>query len=203
MERDSIVQKVCYLYHKYGIKSVTMSDIANQIGVSKKTLYNFFKDKEELVEQYVECDIKMLDDEFEAIFAKNYDALDELFAINKMIQHKIQSLGHAVLFDLKKYYPKQYRRFADYRRERVMANVRSNIRKGKSSGLYRSDVDEELMCKLHVVRLEGMLTSEAFTLENFTADEAFLNSMIYHIRGVATEQGIKALDEKCKVKWNF
>ncbi|MBN1990734.1 MAG: TetR/AcrR family transcriptional regulator [Bacteroidales bacterium] len=203
MDKQSIVHKVCDLYHKYGIKSVTMSDIANYLGMSKKTLYTFFKDKEDLVDHYVECDIEMFNNEFESIFAKNFDAIDELFAINRMVQGKIQGLAHAVLFDLKKYYPKQYRRFADYRRQRVMANVRANIKKGKAAGLYRAEIDEELMCKLHVVRLEGMLTSEVFTLDDFTSDEAFFNIMLYHVRGVATEQGIRALEEKRKEKWNI
>jgi TetR/AcrR family transcriptional regulator, cholesterol catabolism regulator len=197
-ELKQILAKVRELYMRYGIKSITMDDVAAHLGMSKKTLYKHVSDKDDLVGKIVDQEIEIQQSDTTCIFSKDLNAIEELLMVSKMVNHKLKQVNPATEFDLKKYYPNHFERLVKARRERMHQNVVANIIKGKREGFYREDLNEDIIGKMQVSRIESMLANEVFTIDEFTSPKFFQEIFIYHIRGIANQKGIDFLENKLK-----
>jgi AcrR family transcriptional regulator len=197
-EQKKILLKVGELYNKYGIKSITMDDVARELGISKKTLYQFVADKDDLVGKFIENEIEQRQEEICKCFGEGFNAIEELFEISLFINKLIKNQSPTTEYDLKKYYPHHFDRIVKARREKVYNYILLNLRKGKEEGLYRKELNEEVIAKLHLSRTENVHYTEIFTIEEFTSFKLFLELLIYHIRGISTEKGINVLEKKIK-----
>ncbi len=193
--KHEIFEKVIVLYKKYGIKSVTMEDVSRELGISKKTLYNFIKDKEDLINQVIDHEFKLKENCFDRIINKDLNAIEQLFEVNNYMKEQIKYFSPSLDYDLRKYYPHIYNDLHKKKRESMFQSVRDNINQGKKEGIYREDVNPELIAKLYVGRMENVHDDEYFPAEEFISPEAFKDLFIYHIRGIANEKGIKILEE--------
>ena len=197
-ELKNIMSKVRDLYKNYGIKSITMDDVARELGMSKKTLYQYVNDKEDLVDKFVESEISTRQEEICKCFKTGYNAIEELFEISVFMNRMMRERNPATEYDLKKYYPAQYQKIVKARREGTYSYLMLNLRKGKKEGLYRADMDEEVIAKLYLSRSENVHFGEIFTVSEFTSSQLFIELLKYHIRGIATEKGIIELENKIK-----
>lgn len=194
----NILQKVRCLYMKYGIKSVTMDDVSRELGISKKTLYQYVADKNELVQKVVELEIKDRESCFTNLTHPDLNAIEEVFEVNRMVLQMLKEFNPATEYDLRKYYPELFSLVHKVRREKIYSNVISNLKKGKAEGLYRSDFDEEIIAKLQLSRIESAFDEKVFTQDELMSPRIFKEIFIYHIRGIASDKGLKILDEKMK-----
>jgi AcrR family transcriptional regulator len=194
----NILLKVRELYMKYGIKSITMDDVARELGISKKTLYQFVTDKDDLVGKFIDNEIDLRQEEICKCFQIRFNAIEELFQISLFMNKMMRDQNPATEHDLKKYYPHHYQKTVKSRRERMYNYILMNIKKGKEEGLYRKEMDEEIIAKLYLSRTENIHFNELFTVEEFTSVKLFVELLTYHVRGMATDKGIIVLDEKLK-----
>jgi AcrR family transcriptional regulator len=183
---------------KYGIKSITMDDVATELGISKKTLYQYVTDKDDLVGKFIDNEINKRQDELFKCFQIGFNAIEELFEISVFMNKLMRDQNPATEYDLKKYYPHHYQRIVETRRERMYNYILLNLRKGKKEGLYRDDMDEVVIAKLYLSRSENIHSNELFTVEEFTSLKLFIELITYHVRGIATEKGIIILEKKVK-----
>jgi AcrR family transcriptional regulator len=194
-EFEDILMKVSRLYRKYGIKSVTMDDVAHELGMSKKTLYQFVSDKTELVQMVVE---HVRQCNFSAMKKKNgteHNAIEELIEVSQHVNSLMKDHSPSYEYDLKKYYPDIYRNLMSARRKLMYESMISNIRKGKKEGIYRKELDEKIIAKLHLLRIENLQTTEIFNEEEMHSQKFFREVFVYHIHGLATDKGLKVLRE--------
>ena len=200
MEKEAlnIIEKVSKLYFKYGIKSITMDDVAKELGISKKTLYNYFTDKTELVSSVVDNILNYHTDKSDCIFCKNLNAIEEVFEVNNFLTHMLKDYNHSMVYDLKKYYPDIFKRLHEKRREKMYTSVLGNLKKGKQEGFFRKEMNEEIIAKLHVSRIEGIFDSNVFTVDEFTSPEFVFEIFNYHIRGIVNEKGLEMVNNKIK-----
>jgi TetR/AcrR family transcriptional regulator, cholesterol catabolism regulator len=197
-ELINILEKVGAMYHKYGIKSVTMDDVARELGISKKTLYAFVCDKDELVDKVIQYQTEKHGEIYQEIFNRSLNAVEELLEVNKSTNLIMKDHSHVIDYDLKKYYPDIYKKIHENQREGMYNGVLENMRKGKREGLFRQDLNEEVIAKLYVSRIMCMTDNPVFTTDEFTSPRFFTEIIIYHIRGIANEKGIQVLEEKLK-----
>jgi AcrR family transcriptional regulator len=188
--------KVRDWYMKYGIKSITMDDIANELGISKKTLYQHVTDKDDLVGKFIDYEIEIRQEEICRCFKTGFNAIEELFEISIFMNKIIRRQNPATEHDLKKYYPHHYEKIVKARREGVYNYILINLKRGKEEGLYREEIDNEIIAKLYLSRSESIHTNDLFTVEEFTSFRLFVELLTYHIRGIATEKGINVLEKK-------
>jgi AcrR family transcriptional regulator len=193
-----ILFRVRELYMKYGIKSITMDDVATELGISKKTLYQFVADKDDLVGKYIDFEIELRQEEICKCFKIGFNAIEELFEISGFMNKMMRDQNPATEHDLRKYYPHHYQKTIKTRRERMYSYVLMNLKKGKEEGLYRIEMDEEIIAKLYLSRSENIHFNELFTIEEFTSSKLFTELLTYHVRGIATEKGITVLEKKIK-----
>jgi DNA-binding XRE family transcriptional regulator len=192
----NILLKVRELYMKYGIKSVTMDDVASEIGISKKTLYQFVTDKDELVGKIIDHEIILRQQEICNCFKVGYNAVEELFEISLFMNKQMREQNPATEHDLRKYYPHHYEKIVKIRKEGIYNYILLNLKKGKAEELYRAEMDEEVIAKLYLSRSEILHTNDLFTVEELTSVKIFRELLIYHVRGIATEKGIEVLEKK-------
>lgn len=198
-ELKNILLKVRELYMKYGIKSITMDDVARELGISKKTLYQYVIDKDDLVGKFIDNEIALRMEGICKCFRIGLNAIEELFEISIFMNRLMRDQNPATEYDLKKYYPQHFQKTLKARREGIYNYILLNLKKGINEGLYRKEMNREIIAKLYLSRTEdNSHLNDMFTTEEFTSMKLFVEILTYHIRGIATEKGIIVLEKKLK-----
>jgi AcrR family transcriptional regulator len=189
-----IVKKVCELYRQYGIRSVTMYDVVRELGISKKTLYQHFKDKTDLVLAVMEYDFEAKSKEYQKCFNDQVNAVEELISYSLMQLKIIMDHKPTLIYDLKKYYPSVFNHFNKLKREHMYNGLVKNLKRGKEEGLYRADLNTEMIARLNLMRVEGMLNTKIFKQEEILSSEFFKEMIKYHAYGIVSDKGRKILE---------
>ena len=178
---------------QYGVRSVTMDEIAVQLGVSKKTLYQYYADKDELVDAVI-IDVLSINQENcikDRGMAKN--AIHEVFLAIDMMQEMFQDMNPSVLFELEKYYPSAFEKFTQHKYSFLYKVLKENIERGITEELYRSDIDKEILIK---ARLEGMMmpfNQMVFPKNKFDLIKVEKELTTHFLYGLATIKGYKLI----------
>lgn len=191
------IREIREIFLKYGIKSVSMDDIARELGVSKKTLYQYFEDKTDLVKKIL--DAEMQDNLcYESISAKGCNAIDLLLMVSKHLSEKLARISPTVTYDLQKYYPEVWKQNSELRRQHILDQIAANFQQGIEEGLYRKDLNVKIITYFYFIRLENILSIDTAVewLKNIDFKEIFTTMFIYHIRGIANQKGIDYLEKK-------
>ena len=194
-KEKQIIEKAYEMFRNYGIKSVTMDDLSNNLGMSKKTVYQYVSDKSELVQKVMEYEYMLKAQSFESISKNKENAVEELIAVNNFINELHKSYKPSMMYDLKKYYPEIHNKFKDERRQRMYNSMVSNLKQGKAENLYRQDMDEDIIAKLHMFRYENLIGNDLFSFDEITS-ENFVNEVFkYHLHGILNENGLKLYND--------
>ena len=194
-KRNEIIEQVKNLYLEFGIKSVTMDDVSHKLGISKKTLYECFTDKKQLVWSVLENMSTSPNSPYSGGMPKNLNALEELLFYYNLQVKMIQDHKPGFIYDLKKYYPRFFEHFNKIKRTRFIDHVRNNLVKGKNEGLFRSDLDEEIITRLTLMRMECIMTTDIFDNSSFSKAKLFNEIFRFHLYGIVSETGRKFLEE--------
>jgi AcrR family transcriptional regulator len=194
-ELENILERVGELYYKYGIKSVTMDDVARELGISKKTLYKHVENKNDLVSKVLDYLLEQKNCAFKELLSKNLNAIEELLEVGVYIVKTIMDYNPSTQYDLKKYYPEQYTKFHAVRKDRMHQSILRNIEKGKDQGLYRIELDNEIIAKIQTSRFIHMSSDEFFDRNEMLKPQYVMELFIYHIRGIANKKGLEVLEK--------
>jgi TetR/AcrR family transcriptional regulator, cholesterol catabolism regulator len=198
-EKESVIlEHVRKIFMRYGIRSVTMDDISRELKISKKTLYKFVTDKQDLVVKVMNSECLSDQCMFTEIVGQSKNAIDELLNVTAHIGQKIQQFHPSIHYDLEKYYPEAWELFNKHKGTFVYECVVNNLRRGMKEGLYRDTLQPEIISKIYVTRIDMIFDPEIFPQPDFQFGEVYKEMMRYHIRGIASEKGIKYLLDKLK-----
>ena len=194
LNMKDIISKVSELYLKYGIKSVTMDDVARELGISKKTLYLYFKDKDELVKKVIELHLSGMHDDMKNLVPEKVNAIEELLFVSKFITQYFKKINPSVTYDLQKYYPEVWKDITINRREHIYKQIKDNMIRGIKEELYRSDLHIDIIAHFYLFRMEMSQTFDLIVNHKYSFEEIFNTSFQYHIRGIASKRGIEFLE---------
>ncbi len=135
---------------QFGIRSVSMDDIANSLGMSKKTLYQYFADKDELVEEVVDGHINVVEGDCMNCRKDAKDAIHEIFLTMEHIMQEFKNMNPMLLYDLEKFHFKAYQRFKNYKDKFLLQVIRNNIEWGMKEELYRPDLSVDVLSKYRI-----------------------------------------------------
>ncbi|MFA6924293.1 MAG: TetR/AcrR family transcriptional regulator [Bacteroidales bacterium] len=195
-KRNNILEEVSHLYIKYGIKSVTMDDVSRELGISKKTLYNFFSDKNDLVKNVISYQINKQTNKSFEIIKQKHNSIDVLLEASKHIIKFMETFNPSIRHDLQKYYPDVLKILKEHRRKHIFENIRANIIQGIKEGLYRKNLNPDIISSIYVSRLEILFNYEYFPSDKFEFSTIFDEMFKYHIRGIASKKGIEYYESK-------
>ena len=197
-QRERVVQHVAQVIVSLGIKSVRMDDVANELGMSKRTLYELFGDKEELLYEGIVCYMEQRYAELSAKARKMNNILE-------MLLESVRSLcnnGHSgdvdcrLTTNLKKFYPNVHERVQRYHADRGLSGLQHALDKGREEGYLDEHVDIELMARLFLTTAGALMSNRDIVLpENVTREEAFGAMVVNFLRGLASQKGLQLIDE--------
>ena len=190
-KKKHIIRNVGLMYLKFGIRAVTMDDVANEFGISKKTLYQYFSDKEDLVTCVIDYHIENPEIDFKEFGHLN--AIEMMFEVRAHVARILKYYNNSVEYDLKKLYPNLYQKVYEEKLKHIFENTVTNIEKGKEQGLYRKDIEPGLIAKLQVGRIFYTLNPDynIFGEEEVNSLALFDKIMNYHMHGICTPKGIE------------
>jgi TetR/AcrR family transcriptional regulator, cholesterol catabolism regulator len=192
-----ILEEATKVFWKYGLRSVTMDDVARHLGISKKTLYLYVQDKSDLVTKVLNCTSERFHREIHSIQAQGLNAIDEMLAVAQYISTQTAAFHPSMYYDLAKYYPEACRILEKGKQVEVVREITENMEKGIREGLYREDINVPLLAKLYVVRFDQAMSMEIGALtDKYSLAEINWELFRYHIRGIASKKGLDHLEKK-------
>ncbi|KAA5546643.1 TetR/AcrR family transcriptional regulator [Adhaeribacter rhizoryzae] len=193
--KERILKQAFELFKKYGIKTISMDDIALNLGMSKKTIYRWFENKDQLVEEALTTYLNEIKIE---CTPSNSNAIEEFcLELNNIIK-KLLQFHTSFFYDLKKYHNQAYLIWQSYKQQHIIQHLKANLAQGISAGLYRPDVDADITARLYTGQLETIFDSELFPAGKFNLQETYRQTLKNFIMGVASAEGHKILDYLCQ-----
>jgi TetR/AcrR family transcriptional regulator, cholesterol catabolism regulator len=194
-KEEEIYSKVICLYRKYGVKSVTMDDVSRELGISKKTLYEYVRDKKDLVKKVMDYEFEYNKTVFNQLQTEAGNAIDHLMKVSQFMMEQIKDFSSSLDYDLKKYYPDIFENISENKNEFMHMAIIQNLKQGKEEGIYREAMNENIIAKLYITRMQNIHGQSFFTADEFVSPNVFLECFEYHIRGIANKKGIEIFEE--------
>lgn len=183
------------LFCRYGIKGVTMDDIARQLGMSKKTLYKEFEDKNAMIVSLVDSSIVAHHEKTLEFERNSKNAIDEILQLMRYMGSIFSSVNPNVFYDMQRYHAEAWQRFRTFKEEQVLHYIIRNLEKGREQGLYRADINIRILAVLRMEQLELALNPTVFPADRFNISEVNVQLLDHFLHGICTLKGHKLINK--------
>ena len=187
--KEKIRNTASQLFLERGFKSITMDDIANEIDMSKKTIYSEYENKTSLIEDCVMAKFCVLNEGIDLIIAMEKNAIEELYEIKRFVMSHLNNEKSSSQFQLMKYYPKIHKSLKLMQFEKMHKCVLSNVERGLAQGLFRDNVNPEFVARIYFSGMNTIKDQNIFPLDLFPISELMDSFLEYHLRGIVTPKG--------------
>lgn len=194
--REKIKITATELFLNLGFKSVTMDDIANEMGISKKTIYTHFNNKTALVNEVTSSLFCVISEGIDLICAAEKNSIEELYEIKRFVMEHLKNEKTSPLYQLQKYYPKIHATLKKKQFDVMQDCVIDNLTRGVNTGMYRDNISVEFVSRIYFTGVTGIKDNEFFPTKLFSMDELMDQFLEYHLRGICTPKGLETL-HKC------
>jgi len=193
--RERILKAAQELFFSYGIRSITMDDISRHLSVSKKTLYRFFEDKDQIVHTLTLLDLKENECMMKDITSKAKDAIDEILQSMECITEQLSKFHPSVIYDLQRFHPKSWSEFKKFTEEQSLTAVMLNLKRGIRQGLYRSDIHIPVLARLRIEEISLAMNPQAYPPQQFDLKKVEVELLKHFLYGILTIKGLKLLEQ--------
>jgi len=193
--REKILSNAAELFLNYGFKSITMDDISNHIGISKKTIYQHFENKTSLVEAVTLFMFENISCGIEEICSLKKNPIEEIYDVKQFAMEHLKDEKSSPHYQLQKYYPKIFNTLKKKQFEVMQGCVIENLTRGVQQGIYRSNINIEFIARIYFNSMMSLKDKDLFPLINFSMRELMEFYLEYHLRGICTEKGLITLNK--------
>jgi AcrR family transcriptional regulator len=195
-QQEKWLRRIAELFMRLGIKSLTMDDVARELGISKKTLYQFVESKDDLVNKVIESHLNVECARSEEVAGAAKDALDEMLTVIKENIGDMQRMKANIVFELQKYHRDAWELLQEYQRGFLYKVVRDNLERGVREGYYRDDFDADIAAKLHLVQSFAIFDETWFPKPPYSSETLFKEAVMLYLQSILSEKGRQALKAK-------
>jgi len=195
-EQINIIDKISTLFTKYGIRSVTMDDVASELGISKKTLYQHVSDKADLIGKAIQHEFDKISERFAEIFSQEVNAIEQLLNLHRLAISLHKEYSPVIERDLKKYYPEIFYKILEHRQSQMIKYITRNMEKGIVEGLYRGDMNTDIISRLYMLKVESNFNNAMYDCTEYSHNEIIREIIIYHLRGICSRKGLDFLEQQ-------
>jgi AcrR family transcriptional regulator len=188
--KERIQQKAEELFRRYGIRSVTMDEIAGQLGISKKTIYQFYSDKEALVKDIFKGITDQNKERCMKIKSSAENAIHEQYLSSDAAQEIFSNMNSSVLFDLNRFHPNVFAEFEKFKKQFLYNIIKENIVRGIKEGLFRKDLDVNIITWLQLEMISGVFHNEEVMSGKTNAAHFEKEMKDFFLHGLCTEKGL-------------
>lgn len=186
------------LFLKRGFKNVHMDDLAEEVGVSKKTLYVIVPSKAILIDAVIDNHICSEKKAMQAITSQHSSALDQMRAISEYVILMFQQVPAQALWELKTYYRKTWLKIQSLHGKQIYDIIYANLLLGQEQGLYKKDLNPDIISKLYLVKAMSLIDEEVFPHRQYSRRELIQNHLSYHLAGILSEDGVQQFKQISK-----
>jgi len=194
----NIVEKANSLFRTFGIRGVTVDDICRECGISKKTIYNYYSDKQSLANEAIKYHYNNLYKEIKSIINLTGNSIETFFKISSHFRETLNDTTPLFVHDLKKFHPDLYKNHQDYKEKLFEKSIQKVLKKGKEEGLVRDDINDKIVSKLRIEMIEIGFNQDVFPLIKYDYRDIQLISFDLFLRGVVTSDGLKVYEKFLK-----
>lgn len=191
--RDNILEKAIEMFLTLGFKSVTMDDIAAALGISKKTIYQHFANKTELVQAVTLQLFEKIAAGIDTICSSGKNPVEEIFMVRKFLIQNLRNEDASPWYQLQKFFPELHEQLRRRQFEKMHSGMIQNLERGVKQGFYRADIDIEFISRIYFTGLSGIKDMDIFPGAQFRPEELTLKFLEYHFRGISTPAGLLVL----------
>lgn len=192
--REKILHKATELFLNLGFKSVTMDDLANEMGISKKTIYSHYENKTKLVEESTMDLFWFISNGIDEIVALQKNPIEELYEIKRFVMLHLKDEKSSPQYQLQKYYPKVHDTLKKKQFEVMQDCVVDNIQRGIEMGIYRNNLNIEFVSRIYFSGAISIKDNGLFPMTIFSNKQLEDDYLEYHLRGIVTPKGRKILN---------
>lgn len=193
--QERIVNKAHELFMRFGIRSVSMDEVANHLGMSKKTIYQFYTDKDSLVEDVIDIEINESQTECKKHREQSENAIQEVFMAVDMVLEMLTKMNPMVIFDLEKYHPKAFKKHTEFKNKFLYAIIRENLDWGKTEGLYREEIQSDIMARFRLASMYLVFNPELFPTGKHSLPGIITEVTDNFLYGLVTAKGQKLIQK--------
>lgn len=194
--KDKILEIAIKQFSQFGVRSVTMEDIARIARISKKTIYQQFKDKKELVREAFSSELQR--DQYQiSDFLNSDDAvIDHLVQTSKMLRERLSNLNPILLIEVQKFFPDTWEIFETFRDKVIFPNLVHVLERGKELGYFRQEIDPKVMASLRIQQINSIFIQSEYKKYDFNMVDYNLQILDHFLHGIFTEKGRKSYVKK-------
>ena len=193
--KERILQHAQTLFMRNGIKSVSMDDIAADMAMSKKTLYKWFENKDQIVQAGMSKHLDGTQCECTNMIKTATSAIDELFRMMEWTKQQFSNVHPSIFYDLQKFHPGTWQLWLAHKNEFILAQIIQNLRRGIAEGLFRADLDVDVMARLRLSQIELLFDSDVFPPRQFGNERVSQALLEHFMLGVATLKGHRLINQ--------
>lgn len=193
--QERILDTAFNLFRQYGTRSITMDDIAMRMGISKKTLYAHFADKSDLVMNVMRRHLDLIEQQSVESRNKAGNAIEELFLVMKMLEEKLRNMNPVVMMDLQKFHAKAFQLFDQHKNVFMMQTIRENLERGVREGLYRADLEIEILSHFRAASSMFCFQPEMFPIGEYEMSKVQRVLLEHFLYGVASLKGYQEIEQ--------
>ena len=193
--KDRILNHTQALFMRNGIKSVSMDDIAADLAMSKKTLYKWFENKDQIVQAAMSRHLGSTQSECTAMIQSATSAIDELFQMLAWIKQEFGNVHPSIFYDLRKFHPGTWQLWQAHKNEFILSQIVQNLRRGIAEGLFRADLDVDVLARLRLAQIELQFDPDLFPPREFANERVSVALLEHFMLGVATLKGHKLINQ--------
>lgn len=193
--RERILKAAQELFFSYGIRSITMDDIARHLSISKKTIYQFFEDKDQIVLTLTKLDMQENGKIMKEIARGSKDAIDEIMQVMECMTDQLTKFHPSLIYDLQKFHPRSWNEFRKFTEEHSLAAVMLNLKRGIRQGLYRSDINIPILSRLRIEQISLGMNPQVFPPGQFDLKKVEIELLKHFLYGILTIKGLKQLEQ--------
>lgn len=194
-KKEYYLEQIGKLFLRYGLRGITMEEISDELGVSKKTIYNYFESKADIVDMLLQRHLSNKNESMWEAISHGKNAIEILIGITNLMKETIQDIPPLVKRDLVKHFPLQLKKSNEALKNKIYEYIKQNVLTGIDQGLYRSNLNVELIARHYVVSFDRYIRQEVMDGIDFSIDAYYEEILSYHIRGIATLKGVKILEK--------
>ena len=187
--KERILQKATDLFMRYGIRSITMDEIASQLGISKKTIYQFFTDKDDMVEAVVDQEIHNNVEECSRFQNSAENAVHEIFIASEELEEMLKGMNPLIMYDLEKHHPKSYRKFRDHKYQFMYTVIKENLERGIREGLYRDELNIDIVTRHRIESAFMGFNQDVFPHNKYRIQQVCSELAMLYLHSVVNDRG--------------
>lgn len=179
------------LFMRYGVRSITMDEIARHLGISKKTLYQYFLDKDDIVASTTYNHLVRERKQFDQIAEESANSVEELVKLSHCLKENLKGMNPSLLFDLQKYHQKAWNIWVEFKNKFIRESVVRNLNKGINEGLIRAEINPEILAVVRIETVQMGFDDQLFPRDKFNLPQVQMQILEHFIHGLLTDKGKK------------